>query len=60
MDYVVCDLYQPLSEEYIGKFNVVVDKGTLDAMLPEDTEANVSKIKECYFRNVDKSLSNAK
>jgi len=34
--YEVCDLLQPVGAEHQNKFNVIVDKGTLDAMLPED------------------------
>lgn len=36
MEYTVCDLLKELEEPYINKFDVVLDKGTLDAMLPED------------------------
>lgn len=34
MEYAVCDLLVPLEKQYCGVFDVVLDKGTLDAMLP--------------------------
>lgn len=43
--YEVCDMFESLSEKYWGKFDVVLDKGTLDAILPEDIPYEVSKIK---------------
>lgn len=52
MEYVVCDLLEPLGERFINKFDLVLDKGTLDAMLPEDSIGSVTKIKESYFPNI--------
>lgn len=34
MEYQVCDLLQNLPQKYYKKFDIVLDKGTLDAMLP--------------------------
>lgn len=34
MEYIVCDLFEQLEVGLTDKFEVVLDKGTLDAMLP--------------------------
>ena len=34
MEYLVCDLLEPIEERFWSKFDIVLDKGTLDAMLP--------------------------
>jgi len=34
--YEVCDMLAPLPNTLVGQFDIVVDKGTLDAILPED------------------------
>lgn len=34
LHYQVCDMLQPLSPELHGKYDVILDKGTLDAILP--------------------------
>jgi hypothetical protein len=35
--YEVCDMFvDKMNEKYVNKFNMVLDKGTLDAILPED------------------------
>lgn len=36
LEYRVCDLLKEISSDFLGKFEVVIDKGTLDAILPED------------------------
>lgn len=56
MGYEVCDLLEELDGKFVGGFQVVLDKGTLDAMLPEDNVGNVGRIKDGYFNNIGKSL----
>jgi hypothetical protein len=34
LSYQVCDMMQPIAEGLIEKYDVVIDKGTLDAILP--------------------------
>ena len=36
MQYVVCNLLQKMPEQFIKNFDIILDKGTLDALLPED------------------------
>lgn len=55
--YEVCDMFQPLSEKYERRFDVVLDKGTLDAILPEDVPQQVNRIKQVFFSNVQLSLN---
>ena len=50
--YEVCDMFEPLQEKYQQAFNIVLDKGTLDAILPEDSEEEITKIKKIFFQNV--------
>ena len=52
VSYEVADLLKPVSKDLVSKFDLVVDKGTLDAMLPEDNEEGAKSVKEGYFRNV--------
>lgn len=44
LTYKVCDMLQPLPQGLLGKYDLVVDKGTLDAILPEGSEQNMSEI----------------
>ncbi len=39
--YEVCDMFEPLAEKYQSKFNIILDKGTLDAILPEDVPQEI-------------------
>ena len=41
LKYQVCDLLKPIAEDLEGKFDLVLDKGTLDAILPEDKPENI-------------------
>jgi hypothetical protein len=50
--YEVCDMFEPIQEKYQQAFNIVLDKGTLDAILPEDDEEEINKIKKAFFQNV--------
>jgi hypothetical protein len=50
--YEVCDMFEPLHQKYRHSFNIVLDKGTLDAILPEDVQEEISKIKNVFFQNV--------
>lgn len=52
LTYQVCDMLKPLPQELLGNYDVVVDKGTLDAILPEDNEQNMGEIEAVYFRNI--------
>ena len=52
MKYLVCDVLKKMPEEYLNNFDVVLDKGTLDALLPEDKEDQIEMIKEKYFGNM--------
>lgn len=36
LKYEVGDLLKPIPQEMAGKYDIVIDKGTLDAILPED------------------------
>jgi hypothetical protein len=56
LKYEVCDLLKPVGEEWCGRFDLVLDKGTLDAILPEDRADNIQEIKEVYFGNVERML----
>ena len=35
LSYSICDLLKPVKTELEGRYEVILDKGTLDAMLPE-------------------------
>ena len=56
VSYEVVDLLKPVPEEVRGRFELVVDKGTLDAILPEDKPDNIASVKENYFCNLRELL----
>ena len=56
LTYKVCDMLKPLPQELMGKYDVVVDKGTLDAILPEGSEQSMSEIEAVYFKNTKTML----
>ena len=49
LKYEVADLLKPIPQEMVGKYDIVIDKGTLDAILPEDKPDNIKEIQEVYF-----------
>jgi hypothetical protein len=56
LTYEVCDVLQPIKEQLIGQYDIVIDKGTLDAILPEDKPEDIKEIEEIYFQNIKKML----
>ena len=38
-------------------FNIVLDKGTLDAILPEDNKEEIERVKKVFFKNVEKVMN---
>ncbi len=56
LTYQVCDMLQPVGAELSGRYDVVVDKGTLDAILPEGSEENMGEIETVYFGNIKKMM----
>ena len=55
--YEVCDMFEPLAQKYHNAFNLVLDKGTLDAILPEDAHEEITKIKQVFFKNVELAMN---
>lgn len=52
IDYQVVDLLKELPEEFMNRFHVVLDKGTLDALLPEQQHDTIDTVKQVYFENI--------
>lgn len=54
--YEVGDLLKLIPQEMTGRYDIVIDKGTLDAILPEDKPDNIKEIQEVYFENIKKMM----
>jgi len=57
LKYEVADVFELAKTYKQGQFDVIIDKGTLDAIFPEETTGNIAQLRDKFFPGVLAALA---